>query len=74
VRDTGKIFKSIENIKEFPKNINFYTPIYPNADTGTGNIELSEEYKVSTERADRKTMTNIKKTLLVRNLLISAEN
>jgi hypothetical protein len=60
VRNTGKIFELINDIKEISENINSYIPIYPNTDTKIRNIEFSKKYKRSTERADRKIMTDIK--------------
>jgi hypothetical protein len=61
VRDTGKIFKLINNIKNVLKNINSYIPIYSNADTKVRDIEFFEKYKISAERAGRKIITDIKK-------------
>jgi hypothetical protein len=60
VRNTGKIFEFVNDIKEISDNINFFISIYSNAGTGIGNIEFSEKYKMSAERADRKIMTDIK--------------
>jgi hypothetical protein len=40
VRDTGKIFELINDIKEISENINFYIPIYFDADTEIGNVEI----------------------------------
>jgi hypothetical protein len=40
VRGTGEIFESVENIKEISENINFYIPIYLDADIGIGNIKF----------------------------------
>jgi hypothetical protein len=59
VRDTGEIFKLVENIK-VSKNINFYIPIYSDAGTGVENIKFSKKYKVPAERTDRKIVTDIK--------------
>jgi hypothetical protein len=47
VRNTGEIFKLIENIKKIPKNINFYIPIYFDAGIKIGDIKFSEKYKLS---------------------------
>jgi hypothetical protein len=60
VRDTGKIFESINDIKKIPNNINFFIPIYLNADIRIRDIKFSEKYKISAERADRKTITDMK--------------
>jgi hypothetical protein len=60
VRNTGKMFESINDIKIFFENINFYIPIYPNAGIGIGDIKFSEKYKIPTERAGRKIMINMK--------------
>jgi hypothetical protein len=73
VRNTGEIFKLIENINKNIKNINSYTPIYPDTDIGIENIEFFEKYKISAECAGRETVTD-KKNFLVRNLLVSAES
>jgi hypothetical protein len=54
------MFKLIKNIKEISKNINPYTPIYPDAGTKIENIEFPKKYKMLTERAGRKIITNIK--------------
>jgi hypothetical protein len=47
-------------LKFFFENINFYTPIYLNADIEIGNIKFLEKYKIPTERADRKVITDMK--------------
>jgi hypothetical protein len=60
MRDTREIFKLIENIKEISKNVNLYVPIYPDVSIEVGNVEFSEKYKVSFERADREVVKNIK--------------
>jgi hypothetical protein len=60
VRNTGKIFEFVNNIKIFFDNINSFIPIYPDIDIGIGNIKFSEKYKIFAERADREIMTNIK--------------
>jgi hypothetical protein len=57
LRDTGKIFKLINDPKKVPKNINPYIPIYPDVDVKTENIEFSEKYKIFAERAGRKIVT-----------------
>jgi hypothetical protein len=60
VRDTGKMFEIINDIKEISDNINFFTPIYPDADIGSGNIKFSKKYEISAERAGREAVTDIK--------------
>jgi hypothetical protein len=60
VRDTGEVFKLIEDIKKILRNINFYTSIYPAVGIGIGDIKFSEKYKMPAERAGRKIITNIK--------------
>jgi hypothetical protein len=60
VRNTGKIFEFINDIKEISNNINFFIPIYPNADIEIGDIKFSKKYKISAERTDRKTIMDIK--------------
>jgi hypothetical protein len=60
VRDTGKIFEFINDIKEISDNINFFIPIYPNADAGIKDIKFSKKYKISVERAGRKIVTDMK--------------
>jgi hypothetical protein len=60
VRNTGKIFEFINDIKKISDNINFFIPIYSDADAGIGNIEFFKKYKMLTERADRKIIMNIK--------------
>jgi hypothetical protein len=60
VRDTGKIFEFINDIKKISDNINFFTSIYSDAGTGIKNIEFYEKYKISIERADRKIIIDIK--------------
>jgi hypothetical protein len=60
VWNTGEIFKSIENINEIPKNVNSFTPIYPDAGIEIENNEFPEKYEVSAERAGRKLKTDIK--------------
>jgi hypothetical protein len=44
VRDTGKIFELINDIKKISENIKFYIPIYPDTDIGIKNIKFSEKY------------------------------
>jgi hypothetical protein len=60
VRNTGKVFEFIDDIKKIPDNINPFIPIYPDAGTGTENIEFSEKYEMPVERAGRKVVTDIK--------------
>jgi hypothetical protein len=73
VRNTGKIFEFVDNIKKISDNINFFTPIYSDIGIEIGDIEFSEKYEMFVERAGREIITNIK-ILLVRNLLASAES
>jgi hypothetical protein len=54
------MFEFVDDVKEIFNNINFFTPIYSGAGVRVENIEFSEKYKVPAERADRKTVTNIK--------------
>jgi hypothetical protein len=60
VRNTGKIFEFVNDIKEILNNINFFISIYPDADTGIGDIKFSEKYKIPVERAGREIIINIK--------------
>jgi hypothetical protein len=60
VRDTGEIFEFINDIKEISDNINSFIPIYSDADTETKDIEFSEKYKISAERAGREIIIDIK--------------
>jgi hypothetical protein len=60
VRDTGEVFELIENIQRISKNVNSYTSIYPDTDTGTGDNKVSEKYKISAARADREIITGTK--------------
>jgi hypothetical protein len=60
VRNTEKMFELIDDIKEIFENINFYIPIYFDAGAETGDIKFFKEYKISTERAGREVITNIK--------------
>jgi hypothetical protein len=60
VRNTGKIFEFINDIKEISDNINPFIPIYPDTDTEIRNIEFPKKYKISAERADRKIIIDMK--------------
>jgi hypothetical protein len=60
VRNTGKIFELINNIKKIPKKINSYIPIYPDIDIEVENIKFPETYKMPAEYTDREIMTGIK--------------
>jgi hypothetical protein len=60
VRNTGKIFESVNDIKKIPNNINSFTPIYSDADIEVGDIEFSKKYEIFAERADREIITNMK--------------
>jgi hypothetical protein len=60
VRDTGKIFEFINDIKKFFNNINPFTSIYSDAGTEVNNIKFFKKYKMPAERADRKIIINIK--------------
>jgi hypothetical protein len=60
VRGTGKIFEFINDVKEISDNINSFTSIYSDAGVGIRNIEFSEKYEMSAERAGRKIITDIK--------------
>jgi hypothetical protein len=60
VRDTGKIFEFVDDIKEISNNINFFIPIYSDIDVEIENIEFPEKYKMPIERADRKIVTDMK--------------
>jgi hypothetical protein len=60
VRDTGEIFEFINDIKKISDNINFFIPIYSDIGIEIEDIKFSEKYKMPTERADRKIITNIK--------------
>jgi hypothetical protein len=60
VRNTGEMFKLIENIKEIPENINSYIPIYSDADIGIENIKIFKKYEVLAERAGREIITDMK--------------
>jgi hypothetical protein len=56
VRNTGKMFEFVDDIKNFSDNINFFISIYFDADIGIGDIEFFEKYEIFIERAGRKTM------------------
>jgi hypothetical protein len=73
MRDTEKIFESVNDIKKILNNINSFISIYSNTDTGTENIKFLEKYKIFAERTGREIITDIK-ILLVRNLLANAES
>jgi hypothetical protein len=60
VRNTGKIFEFVNNIKKISDNINSFTPIYSDADTEIGNIKFSKKYKMPAERAGREIITDMK--------------
>jgi hypothetical protein len=60
VRNIGKIFKLIDDIKEISENINSYIPIYPDIDIEVENIKFPETYKMPAEYTDREIMTGIK--------------
>jgi hypothetical protein len=60
VRNTGKIFEFVNDIKKISDNINSFIPIYSDVGAETKNIEFFKKYEISAERADRKTVINIK--------------
>jgi hypothetical protein len=60
VRDTGKIFEFINDIKEISDNINFFIPIYSDTGVEARNIEFPKKYKMFAERTGRKIVTDIK--------------
>jgi hypothetical protein len=60
VRNTEEIFEFIDDVKEIPDNINFFFPIYSDADTEIKTIEFPKKYKIFIERADRKIIIHIK--------------
>jgi hypothetical protein len=60
VRDTGKIFEFVNDIKEISDNINSFISIYSGADTGIGDVEFSKKYEMPAEYAGRKAITDIK--------------
>jgi hypothetical protein len=68
VRDTGKVLKLIENIKEISKNINFYIPIYPNIGAENEDVKFSKKCKIFIERAGRKIMTGMKNSVRLQSL------
>jgi hypothetical protein len=63
VRDTGKVFEFINDIKEISNNINSFISIYSDVDIGIGNIEFLEKYKIFVKRANRKIVTDIKNSI-----------
>jgi hypothetical protein len=60
LRNIKEILELINNIKKILKNINFYIPIYSDADIGIENIKFSEKYEMPAERTDRKIIIDIK--------------
>jgi hypothetical protein len=60
VRNTGEIFKFVDDIKEISDNINFFIPIYFGADIGIGDIKFFEKYKIFIERTGREAVTDTK--------------
>jgi hypothetical protein len=60
VRNTEEIFEFVNDIKNISENINSFISIYPDTDTGIGNIKFFKKYKIFVERADREIITNIK--------------
>jgi hypothetical protein len=60
VRNTGKIFEFVDDIKKISNNINSFISIYSDTDIRIGNIEFSEKYKIFIERAGREIVTNMK--------------
>jgi hypothetical protein len=60
VRNTGKIFEFVNDIKEISNNINFFIPIYSDADIEIGNIKFSKKYKVSTKHTNQEIIIDIK--------------
>jgi hypothetical protein len=60
VRDTGKMFEFINNVKKISNNINSFIPIYLDADIRVGNIEFFKKYKMSAERTGREIITDMK--------------
>jgi hypothetical protein len=73
VRDTGKIFEFINDIKEIFDNINFFTSIYSNTGTGIENIKFLKKYKMPIERAGREIITDIKNSArpLLRSMVVA---
>jgi hypothetical protein len=61
-REIREIFELIENIKKIKKipDVNFYIPIYSDADIRTENIKFPEKYELLAERAGREILTGIK--------------
>jgi hypothetical protein len=60
MRNTGKIFEFVNDIKEKFKNINSYISIYPDTDIESGNIKFLMKYKIPVERTGREIITDIK--------------
>jgi hypothetical protein len=60
VRNTGKIFEFVNDIKEISNNINFFISIYSGAGVGVGDVKFFEKYKMFVERAGREIMTGMK--------------
>jgi hypothetical protein len=60
VRNTGKIFEFVNDIKEIFENINFYIPIYSDTGIGIGNIKFFEKYDIFVERTGREAVTDMK--------------
>jgi hypothetical protein len=60
VRNTGKMFEFVNDIKKISNNINSFIPIYFGIGTGIRDIEFSEKYKILAESAGRKIITDIK--------------
>jgi hypothetical protein len=60
VRNIGKIFQFVNDIKKNSDNNFFFISIYSDADTRTGNIKFSEKYEMPAERTDREIITDIK--------------
>jgi hypothetical protein len=52
VRNTGKIFEFIDDVKKVSDNIDFFISIYFNADIEIGNIDFFEKYEMPAERTD----------------------
>jgi hypothetical protein len=60
VRDIEEIFEFVDDIKKISNNINFFTPIYPDAGIKVEDIEFLKKYEISVKRIDRKIITDIK--------------
>jgi hypothetical protein len=60
VRNTGKIFEFVNNIKKISDNINSFIPIYSDTGIRVKDIKFSKKYEISAERADREIVTDIK--------------